>query len=344
VLSEQIDGLYEQLDGLLFELEGTPLQLVEGLIGELERLQQQSRVFLQPGVLQWLEGLQLQLGQSGLVGKSNSVVDLVQTVNRELRSGLDKDLQIPDSPQAVSQVLLQYQSSHRPDDLWHFVTPDYRDALLWLQLSSGDNQDMAAVMTVVNQYLAEHPLPAGIRADWAGKSYLNLVWQNAMVSGLIDSLMGAFVVVLAMMILLFRSVIFGLLAMLPLTLTITLMYGLIGWLGKDYDMPIAVLSALTLGLSVDFAIHFLERARSVWRETGELQQTLQTMYAEPARAIARNAIVIALGFTPLLLAPLVPYVTVGAFLATIMAISALVTLLLLPAMLTLLSSMLQNKL
>jgi uncharacterized protein len=60
------------------------------------------------------------------------------------------------------------------------------------------------------------------------------------------------------------------------------------------------------------------------------------VFEEPARAISRNAIVIAVGFTPLLLAPLVPYITVGVFLATIMAVSAVVTLVLLPAVLSLL--------
>jgi predicted RND superfamily exporter protein len=55
------------------------------------------------------------------------------------------------------------------------------------------------------------------------------------------------------------------------------------------------------------------------------------VFEEPARAISRNAIVIAIGFTPLLLAPLVPYITVGVFLASIMAVSAIVTLVLLPA-------------
>jgi len=51
-------------------------------------------------------------------------------------------------------------------------------------------------------------------------------------------------------------------------------------------------------------------------------------------AISRNAIIIAVGFTPLLLAPLVPYRTVGFFLATIMAVSWLATLFILPALLT----------
>jgi hypothetical protein len=53
--------------------------------------------------------------------------------------------------------------------------------------------------------------------------------------------------------------------------------------------------------------------------------------------------VIALGFTPLLVAPLVPYVTVGAFLASIMAVSAVVTLILLPSSMTIMRGWLFKK-
>jgi uncharacterized protein len=95
-------------------------------------------------------------------------------------------------------------------------------------------------------------------------------------------------------------------------------------------MPIAVLSALTLGLSIDFAIHFIQRTRDALAKHGSFHACMIEVFEEPARAISRNAIVIAVGFTPLLLAPLVPYITVGIFLASIMAVSAIVTLVLLP--------------
>ena len=80
-------------------------------------------------------------------------------------------------------------------------------------------------------------------------------------------------------------------------------------------------------------MHWLEKSFN----TGTIvidKQTMNIMFGEPANAITKNAPVVALGFTPLLFAALVPYVTVGVFLASIMAISALVTLILLPAVLT----------
>jgi multidrug efflux pump subunit AcrB len=231
----------------------------------------------------------------------------------------------------VAQTLLTYQSGYRPEDLWHFVTPDYRAASIWVQLKSGDNQDMKRVIEHVDGYVAGNPPPAHISVEWAGLTYLNVVWQDVMVSGMLKALLGSFVIVFLMMLALFRSFWFGLLAMLPLSITIALIYGLIGLAGKDYDMPVAVLSSLTLGLSVDFAIHFLQRARSIHAQVGSWRLTVERMFHEPARAIARNALVIAIGFLPLLASPLVPYNTVGLFLSAIMALSSAVTLLLLPS-------------
>jgi hypothetical protein len=336
--SFNINAFSNALDDASFLAEGDDQQIISQLIEEFETTQKQLNYFTQPEVLAYIERLQKALHDTGLVGKTNAITDLIKTVNRELFGGYENNFVIPSSQAGVAQALLQFQSSHRPDDLWHMVTPDFSRATIWIQLTSGDNQDMTKVVEAVNDYTSHHPLPEGMSLQWAGKTYINVVWQDAMVTGMLESLLSAFVVVLVMMVILFRSIIFGLLAMLPLTLTITFIYGLIGWIGKDYDMPIAVLSALTLGLSVDFAIHFLERTRDLFKETKDYTKTIQLMFEEPGRAISRNALVIAIGFTPLLFAPLVPYITVGVFLASIMAASALVTLLMLPAVMNLLKS------
>ncbi len=325
--------LLTELDNALFEIEGEDnLRAIEALISVVTAQQRAARFFQQPEALVYIRDLQNTLQASGFVGKSNSLADLVMTVYRELRGGT-QGLAIPETPKAVADTLLSYQGSHRPQDLWHLVTPGYDSSVIWLQLSSGDNQDMVQVIRAVDQFVAENPLPQGVTLEWGGLTYINVVWQEAMVNGMFNSLLGSFVMVFIVMVVLFRSVVFGLLAMLPLTITILFIYGLIGWIGKDYDMPIAVLSSLTLGLSVDFAIHFLQRAREIQRESGRWSQTMIKMFDEPARAITRNALVIALGFTPLLFAPLVPYNTVGVFLATIMLVSCLVTLCVLPVIL-----------
>jgi predicted RND superfamily exporter protein len=296
---------------------------------EKERL----KVFKQPEVLRYIGRLQNSLEQTGLVGKSNSVADVVRKVYQELIDGKPENYKVPDTSAAVAQCLLQFQSSHKPDDLWHLVTTDYMHANIWMQLPSGDNKDMEKVVKAVNAFFAETPPPVPLTHNWAGLTYINTVWQNKMVWGMLQSFLGSFIIVFIMMAVLFRSVLWGLVCMVPLLITIVVIYGIIGLVGKDYDMPVAVLSALTLGMAVDFAIHFLERARTSYAETGSWRESSAVMFGEPARAIARNVLVIAIGFLPLLAAPLIPYKTVGIFLCAIMGLSGAVTLMALPAIL-----------
>ncbi len=295
----------------------------------------QDDLFKRPEVLRYVSGLQADLAAGGLVGKSTSLADVVKKIYDELLGGDKTHARIPDSEAAVAQCLISFENSHRPDDLWHLVTPDYRKLNIWLQLTSGDNRDMEAVVRRVDRYFREHRPPVPLRFRWAGMTYINVVWQNNMVVGMLKNFAGSFVIVLFMMLFLFRSPVKALVSMIPLSVTILFIYGLLGFFGKDYDMPVAVLSALTLGLSIDFAIHFIQRAIEIQAETGSWPRTAETMFAGPGRAIVRNALVVAVGFLPLLAAPLVPYKTVGFFMFTIMAVSSVATLFILPALVTL---------
>ncbi len=301
----------------------------------LDAALQAREIFKRPDVLAYIEDLQDYLDQTGLVGKSNALPDIVKTVHRDLFLGAEEAFRIPDTPEAVAQTLITFQNSHRPQDLFKLVTPDYQKAVIWLQLKSGDNIDMSAVVAAVDQYFADNPPPAVISHDWFGLTYINVAWQQKMVSGMARAFLGSFVIVLVLMTILFRSPAWGLLSMAPLTVTIGVIYGVIGLIGKDYDMPVAVLSSLSLGLAIDYAIHFNARSRQIYKRLGEWKQTAQLAFGEPARAIFRNVIVIGVGFLPLLLAPLVPYQTVGVFISAILLLAGVATLLGLPALITL---------
>ena len=315
----------------------------DDVIAKVDQFKNRDQVFKRPDMLSYIDGLQQHLLKTGVVGKSNSITDVVKKVHKELHEGDSEQYRVPDSIGKVAECLISFQNSHKPEDIFHLVTPDYQKANIWVQLTNGDNVIMQQVVEEVDRYLAGHPTPVEINHQWAGLTYINVVWQDKMVSGMRDAFLSSFVIVFLMMTILFRSPSWGLLAMIPLSMTIAWIYGIIGLIGKDYDMPVAVLSSLTLGLAVDFAIHFLERSRMSYKKTGSWREAAKIMFEEPARAISRNVIVIAIGFLPLLLAPLVPYQTVGVFLASIMAISGLATMLMLPAMISIFQGWLFRK-
>ena len=202
-------------------------------------------------------------------------------------------------------------------------------------MKSGDNKVMENVENLTQDYIIKNPPPAGINFSWSGLTYINKVWQDLMVKGMLKAIMCGFAVVFVLMVILFRSFWLGLISMLPLSFAIILSYGIIGFIGKDYDMPIAVCSSLSLGLAVDFAIHFIQRFKQSFQKEQDLRNANMHVFSLPARAISRNALVIIIGFLPLMLSGLTPYATVGTFFASLMIFSTLSTLIFLPAVLSL---------
>lgn len=285
-----------------------------------------------PEVVAYLETMQRELEKDENVGSTTGIPDVIKKVRYELFGADSSKAVLPDNQREIAQMLFLFEmSGGDPDDLFKMVTSTYDKANVWVQMKNGDNQSVSRVVARGNKYLAENPPPPGIEAKWAGLPYINIEWQRQMVSGMGKSLLSSYVVVFIMMVILFRSIRWGLISMLPLTITIMAIYAFIGYIGKPYDMPVAVLSSLTLGLSIDFAIHFIQRLRTIHKRTNDFKESFHEIFEGTGRAISRNVLVIAIGFIPMLFSTLVPYITVGSFFLAIMVVSGLVTMLLLPA-------------
>ncbi|WP_165741774.1 efflux RND transporter permease subunit [Candidatus Thiosymbion oneisti] len=297
---------------------------------------EQPGAIKRPEVMTFLEGLQHILEADPKVGKTSSLADVVKQVSYVVHDADPQYRRIPERVDELAQYLFLYETAGGVGDLDNLVDYGYRVANIWVQMRTGDNLDMARVADRVAEHLRTEPPPPSIHVRWSGLTYINKVWQDQMVVGMAKAVLGGFVAVFVLMTLLFRSLSLGFLSMLPLTFAIILSYGLAAFMGKEYDMPMAVCSALTLGLSIDFAIHFVQRYRSnLARLGGDLGAANDVVFGETARAIVRNALVIAVGFSPMVLSPLGPYQTVGVFFALLMVFSALTALGLLPGLLKL---------
>ena len=149
---------------------------------------------------------------------------------------------------------------------------------------------------------------------------------------MIKSFGAGLALVLILLVLQTRSILWGILAFVPLLFTIAVIYGVIGLMAKDFDMPVAVLSTLSLGLAVDFAIHFVARFQQRVREHPDVREALVWTVARPGKGILLNALLFALGFAVMVGASLTPYITVGILMASIMLLSALMSVVYLPVL------------
>ncbi|MFZ2301038.1 MAG: MMPL family transporter [Gallionella sp.] len=289
-----------------------------------------------PEAMRWMEGLQRHLETLPVAGKTFSVADYVKRINRVLHDDDPKFDAIPETRDTVGQYLFLFSMSAKPADLDNVINPTFQKANVWVQLKTWDAEAMRQVIQAADAYQKAHPLAVAVKP--AGIAYFNLVWNDEVLGDLVLGLMLALVVVFVILALDFRSARWALVAYVPLLFTILLIYGVVGFVGKDFDMPLSVMSTLSLGMAVDFSIHFISRFRQRLAETGggtnegALREALLWTAARPGKGILRNALLFASAFSVMLFAPLTPYIAVGAFIVSMMLLSALLTILYLPAL------------
>ena len=293
-----------------------------------------------PQALRYIEGLQRRLEGLPSVGKTTSVVDYVKRINRVLHKDDPAYDQVPESKEQVGQYVFLFSMSAKPSDLDNVVDPSFSKANVWVQLKTWDARAMRDVIEAARAYQRGNPVAMEITP--AGIAYFNLVWNDEVLGDMIKGFLLALVVIFAILSVNFRSPKWAVVGYVPLLFTIVLIYGAVGFAGKDFDMPISVLSCLSLGMAVDFSIHFINRFRQRLAEgraapAGEpIEEALIWTAARPGKGILRNAVLFAAAFSVMLFAPLAPYVTVGAFIVSMMLLSAILCIVYIPALIVLL--------
>jgi hypothetical protein len=129
----------------------------------------------------------------------------------------------------------------------------------------------------------------------------------------------------------FQSTVAGLLILAPLLCAVLVNIGVMGWVGSNLSFATASYTSMGVSLGADFAIYLLFRLReelSVQPMREALRETMRTS----GRAIFFVASAIAAGYATLLVSDFVLWRQLGAYVALIMATSALATLTVLPAL------------
>ena len=325
-------------------------------LGYVVAIAKEDEYIKTPEAMRYIEGLQRHLEKLPIVGKTTSVVDYVKRINSVLHDDDPKYDAVPETKEMIGQYIFLFSMSAKPSDLDNVVDYPFRRANIWVQIKTWDAKAMQNVISAVDEYKKANQTPMEMKP--AGIAYFNLVWNHEVLWDMVTGFILALIVVFAILAYDFRSIKWAIVGYTPLLFTILLIYGVVGFIGKDFDMPISVLSCLSLGMAVDFAIHFVSRFRQRLKESQESEVRSQNLKPEgqklvthhsslitdallwtaarPGKGIVRNAVLFAASFAVMMFAPLTPYITVGAFIVSMMLLSSVMTLIYLPALITLL--------
>jgi hypothetical protein len=233
---------------------------------------------------------------------------------------------VPDDRALIEQYLLLFD----PEDLERVLTSDHRVGAIHA-LSRSD--DVAWVQGVFGRLraTAAEVMPAGVRVEVAGGELAQAAANNeTVVQEKLLNMLQVAAVICALSALVFRSLVAGLLVLAPLACAVLVNLGVMGWIGSWLSFATASYTAMGVSLGADFAIYLLFRLREEHRSQ-PLEAALRSSIATSGRAIFFVASAIAVGYATLLVSDFALWRQLGAYVALMMASSALATLTVLPA-------------
>ena len=166
-----------------------------------------------------------------------------------------------------------------------------------------------------------------------------LLLFNSMLVQLFDSQVDTLAYVLAatfvMFVVLLRSVMYALLGLLPNILAAASVVAFMGYAGIPLDMMTTTIAAISIGIGVDNAIHYLHRFRGEHEKWRDVRIAVAWSHASTGRALYFTGVTIILGFSVLVFSNFVPTVMFGVLTAIAMALALLANLTLMPSLLVL---------
>ena len=172
---------------------------------------------------------------------------------------------------------------------------------------------------------------AALTAEQTGIPLIYKHLDDNLVKTQIVSLLITAALVMVMIALQFRSLVAGLLGIIPFGLTVLINFGVMSYLGVAIDTATVLVGSIAIGIGIDYTIHFLWRFRSeAARHTAPLE-VLDATLETTGRAILINAVTVGLGFLVLIFASVVPLRHFGWLTSLTMASSALAAICVLPA-------------
>ncbi|MGD9537649.1 MAG: RND family transporter [Alphaproteobacteria bacterium] len=270
------------------------------------------------------------------VGHAASFSDVVKRLNQAVEGGAAEAYRLPEAPGRAGELLRRFAAA-LPSDA---PPPDMIDGMASLSRVTAIMNGLSAseIRTLgerAEAWLAENASGVAAPATGLTMMYARVSGQN--IGNMLTSTAVTLGVISLMLIGMFRSLRYGALTLIPNLAPAAIALGLWGYLVGQLGIASSAVIAMTLGVVVDFSIHYISRYLRARRRLGMAPDESAIYATETVGApLAISTFVLAGGFGVLATSGFEINSSLGALAALIVAIAFVVDFLVLPALVTLL--------
>jgi len=232
---------------------------------------------------------------------------------------------LPTDPRQLRRLLQRFDMGRGVHRRREVIDDARRRTVVTVFLKDANYRDTAALTDAIEHYAEDHLAPLGVRLSFAGDVAVSQAMIPAIVRTQVLSLSLAIGGALLGLWMLYRSLRWALYAVLPTAVAVLWVFGAMGWFGIPLGVATSMFCAVTLGIGVDYAIHFVERVRSA-DNAADPPRAVRQALAEAGPAIVADTVAIAAGFGLLTASQVPANARLGLLVALALAASCLLTL------------------
>ncbi len=261
------------------------------------------------------------------IAKVNSITTLVKKIN-EAREGETAGYIIPNDQGRLQAYFKGMMSSNDPE-LSKILTSDLKQTRLEARMRAVGTKKGALLEEDIRRYM-DKELKDAFDYQLTGNVVLLGRMSKDLVFNQLKGFVFAFISILLVICVIFKSVRMGLLVAIPNILPILAVYGIMGYCHIELSSPTAMISSIVLGMVVDASIHFLYRFRMEFAHRHHYLQALHHTYRRVGRSLTISTMVLVAGFTASIFASFRVTILFGVLTGIAIFLSLLSSMILLP--------------
>ena len=268
----------------------------------------------------------------GSVGSVFSIVDSIQTLNRVFHDNDPAFDTVPDNDETAAQLLLLVETSLSPERLVQLVSEDYQNLCFSIQLKAVDS---ATIQKTADLLRAKaHELAGDQGVAIAGVSLISNQLNRLVIISMLQSFAIAFVLVFAFVAFGFKNIPAGLASAGIMIAIVLVVFGFMGFANIELSTATALVASITLGVGIDYLIHFSARWFSERASGKSLEEATSRTLSLTGRGIIINAMAIIFAVIPPFFSQFRPIMYFGILCFMSIFLSLIGGLAVMPAMLS----------
>lgn len=285
----------------------------------------------EPAAMAALCRIQTVLTTQPSVNKTLSLCDYMRRIDSVMANGTHQGFNTRVPADLVAQYLQLYRLSAGPEDLEHLIDNDGQRAVV-IAFRSDDSSTLFKRLEARVRAAAGPSLPPGSKMVFGGNVTISVALNDTMVHDKLINMAQIGLILCLLSALLFRSLTAGLMVVAPLAITVLSVLGVMGWIGIPLQLVTVSIAATAVGVGCDYAIYWLYRFREELRRERDVTVALHSTFRSGGQAIMYVATSVTCGYALLMLSlGFRVHFWLGLMVSLSMAIAAIATLTLLPA-------------